>query len=175
MSKPDYLKSYRFNWEAFDIIIGGKSSLDAKNYLSDFRGLSNAHSFLKGYGFDVTNPVEAAEIFGNFQEAMQFIKRFFLKEGSSDGLELSIPNIFYSITDVSELLLILNGKSELQTGPEEPLWAAIILKVMHTILHTDKDLRYNYFSTIQTQIFDRFYRYFHRDKEGNLYLADDEK
>lgn len=173
MNRPEFLKSYRFNWEAFDIIIGGKSSLDAKNYLSNFGDKDHAHSFLRGYGFDVNDPVQAAEIFGNFQEALQFIKRYFLKEGNPEGLDISVPNIFYSITDVSELLMILNGKSELQTTYEESLWAAIILKVMHTILHTDKDLRYNYFSTIQTQIFDRFYKYVQRDDEGKLFLADD--
>lgn len=170
MNRPDFINSYRFNWESFDIIIGGKSSLDAKNYLSNFNQKDYARKFLKGYGFDVNDPVQAAEIFGNFQEAIQFIKRFFLKEGNPDGLDLKVPNIFYSITDVSEVLLILNGKSEHKTSLEESMWAAIILKVMHTILHTDKDLRYNYFSTIQTQIFDRFYKFVYRDEEGNLFL-----
>src|SRR5690606_11128231 len=114
MNRPDFLKNYRFNWEAFDIIIGGKSSLDAKNYLGDFNDELHAHDFLKGYGFDISDPVQAAEIFGIFQEALQFIKRYFLKESNLDGLDISVPNIFYSITDVSTLLLILNGKSDFQ-------------------------------------------------------------
>jgi uncharacterized protein (TIGR04562 family) len=173
MDRPDYLDSYRFSWETFDIIVGGKSSLDAKNYLGPFRDKDEAGKFLKGYGFDVSDPVQSAELFGNFQEALQFIKRYFLLDGNPDGLDLSIPNIFYSITDVSELMMIAAGKSELKTTVEDSLWASIVLKVMHTILHTDKDLRYRYFSTIQTQIFDRFYRYLHRDDENNLFLKDD--
>lgn len=173
MNRPNFLKSYQFSWEAFDIIIGGKSSLDAKNYIGPFDTRSEAEHFLSGYGFDVSDPVQAAELFGNFQESIQFIKRYFLKEGNPDGLDLKIPNIFYSITDISDVLMIATGNSEFDTTVEDLLWAGIILKVMHTILHTDKDLRYRYFSTIQTQIFDRYYRYLHRDKDNNLFLKDD--
>ena len=43
---------------------------------------------------------------------------------------------------------------------------------MHTILHTDKDLRYQYFSQIQQQIFDRFYKFVKREGES-LYLESD--
>jgi uncharacterized protein (TIGR04562 family) len=57
---------------------------------------------------------------------------------------------------------------------EESLWAGVVLKVMHTILHTDKDLRYRYFSTIQQQIFDRFYKFIHRDQENRLFLKNDQ-
>ena len=146
--------------------------MDAKNYLSHFRGPDAADEFLTGYGFDVSDPVQKAELFGIFQEAIQFIKRFFLREGSSQGLDVSLPNRFYSIHDVRELLLIAtNAKQDEKSSIEEMIWAGIILKVMHTILHADKDLRYRYFSTIQTQIFDRFYKFIQRDSENNLFLA----
>src|SRR5690606_5235181 len=101
------------------------------------------------------------------------IKRFFLKEGNPDGLDLKIPNGLYSITDASELFLKAASVKSLKTGKrttEEGLWSALLLKVMHTILHTDKDLRYRYFSTIQQQIFDRFYKYLQRDESNNLFL-----
>ena len=151
-------KHYQFNWETFDIIISGKSSIDAQKYLSGFPEKANAERFLAGYGFDISDPIQSAELFGNFQEAIQFIKRYFLKEGNEEGLDTSVPNIFYSITDVSNLLMIATQKADDDAKKEEAIWAGIILKVMHTILHTDKDLRYRYFTTIQTQIFDRFYR-----------------
>ena len=175
MDRADYFKNYKFNWETFDIIIGGMSSLDAENYLSSFREKENAQKFLEGYGFDISDPVQNAELFGNFQEAIQFIKRYFLKEGSPGGLDATIPNIFYSITDVSDLLRIATGNMEFKTTAEDSIWAGVILKVMHTILHTDKDLRYRYFSTIQTQIFDRFYKYVHRDDEDKLYIESEDK
>ena len=171
MDRPDYLDSFKFNWETFDIIAGGTSSLDAKNYLSHFKREEDSYQFLIGYGFDIKDPVQKAELFGIFQEAIQFIKRYFLKEGNPDGLDLSVPNSFFSITDVSKLLLMATGvKKDASLSVDEVLWAGVILKVMHTILHTDKDLRYRYFKTIQTQIFDRFYKFLHRDENDNLYL-----
>jgi uncharacterized protein (TIGR04562 family) len=169
-------QQFKFNWETFDIIIGGKSSIDAQKYLSGFLEKESAEKFLLGYGFDLHNPIESAELFGNFQEAIQFIKRFFLKEGNEEyGLDVNMPNVFYSITDVSNLLMIATQVTETDEAKEEAIWAGIILKVMHTILHTDKDLRYGYFSTIQTQIFDRFYRYLHRDSDDNLFLISEDK
>jgi len=175
MSNTDYLNSYKFNWETFEIIAGGISSLDAKNYMSSFQEREQAHQFLLGYGFDINNPIQNAELFGNFQEAIQFIKRYFIKEGNPDGLDVTLPNVFYSITDMSSLLLIATGSSDTKTTVEDSIWAGIILKVMHTILHADKDLRYRYFSTIQTQIFDRFYKYLHRDEDDRLFLYDESK
>lgn len=175
MQRADFFNSYKFNWEIFDIIASGKSSLDAKNYISSFKQKEDAGKFLEGYGFDTSDPVQNAELFGNFQEAIQFIKRYFLKEGNSDGLDATIPNVFYSITDVSDLMMIATGDSEVKTTVEDSIWAGIILKVMHTILHTDKDLRYRYFTTIQTQVFDRFYKYLSRDEEDNLYLENEDK
>ena len=29
MSKPEYLNKYKFDWEMLDVVIGGKSALDA--------------------------------------------------------------------------------------------------------------------------------------------------
>lgn len=175
MERPDFFTNYKFNWETFEIIASGKSSIDAKNYLAHFKEKDMASRFLEGYGFDVTDPIQNAELFGNFQEAIQFIKRYFLKEGNPDGLDVRVPNIFYTITDVSDLLLIATGSSDFKINIEDSIWAGIILKVMHTILHTDKDLRYRYFTTIQTQIFDRFYRYIHRDEKNNLFLESEDK
>jgi uncharacterized protein (TIGR04562 family) len=51
------------------------------------------------------------------------------------------------------------------------MWACSILKVVHTISHIDRDIRTHYFSEIQKQIFDRFYRFLNRDDHGQLYLG----
>ncbi len=170
MNRPNYLSKYNFNWEMFDILIGGRAALDAQHFLGKFDDQTQVQDFLEGYGFDPGDLVQKAELFGHFQEAMQFIRRYFLKEGHDEGLALSIPTVFYTITDINELLLIAVRKSSFTSSGEDALWASIILKVMHTILHADKDLRYRYFSTIQQQIFDRFYRHISRDDEGKLFL-----
>lgn len=175
MDRASYLSKYNFNWETLDIMASGTSAIDARNYLANFETDTEVQAFLRGYGYDLSDPIESAEMFGNFQEALQFIKKYFLKEGNEeDGLELSIPPVFYTITDITELLLIATGGSTFTSKEEDMLWASIIMKVMHTVLHLDKDLRSRYFSTIQTQIFDRFYKYLHREDE-KLFITNDSK
>ncbi len=171
--RPSYLAEYSFNWETFDVVCSGKSSLDATNYLTELHDKSQVQNFLYGYGFDITDPVESAELFGIFQEAMQFIKRYFLKEGNPEGLDLRIPNYLFTITNISELFLAATGHSSVKLKMDEQLWAGVVLKVMHTLLHTDKDLRYRYYSTIQQQIFDRFYKFINRDEENRLFLKNE--
>ncbi|HXH73362.1 MAG TPA: TIGR04552 family protein [Bacteriovoracaceae bacterium] len=171
--RPGYLSEYDFNWETFDVVCSGKSSLDATNYLTELYDRNQVANFLNGYGFDISDPVQNAELFGIFQEALQFIKRYFLKEGNAEGLDLKVPSYLYTITNITELFLAATGHSSFKLKTEESLWAGVILKVMHTILHTDKDLRYRYFSTVQQQIFDRFYKFIHRDEQNRLYLKNE--
>ena len=169
MDRPDYLSQYYFDWESFDVITGGRSALDSKFFLGPSVTSETVENFLYGYGLDRNDPVGRAELFGNFQEAVQFIKRYFLKEGDEDGLDIKVPNSIMMITDISDLFLMATRNNN-AFSKEENLWAEVVLKVMHTILHVDKDLRSNYFNAIQTQIFDRFYKYLYRE-EDDLYLS----
>lgn len=169
MERPSYLQKYMLDWEILDVVIGGKSALDTKNFLGPMSTVEQVNQFLKGYGLDPSDHVTKAELFGNFQEALQFIKRYFLKEGNPEGLDLKLPNSLLMISDISQLFLIATDDTPLKK--EDKLWAEIILKVMHTIVHADKDLRSNYFNIVQTQIFDRFYKYIFRSDNDKLYLG----
>lgn len=172
MERPSYLSKYLFDWDILEVVVSGQSPLDTKYFITPVHDAKQAERFLKGYGFDTNDPVSKAELFGNFQEALSFIKKFFLKEGDPDGLDLKIPQSIYLITDISELFIMTRTKGE-EGESEERFWAEIVLKVMHTILHVDKDLRSNYFNIIQTQVFDRFYKVLHRDSEDKLFLGKD--
>ena len=172
MNRPNYLSKYLFDWELTDVVISGKSALDSRFFVGTMYDEEQVNSFLKGYGLDPSDPVNKAELFGNFQESLQFVKRYFLKEGNPEGLDIKIPSSLYMITEIGDLFMMATGDQEnSETTEEERLWAEVILKVMHTILHVDKDLRSNYFNVIQTQIFDRFYRHVYREDE-KLYLSD---
>lgn len=173
MNRPDYFSDYKFNWESLDVVSSGTSSLDAKNYLTELYDQAHVKDFLRGYGFNIDDPIENAELFGIFQEALQFIKRYFLKEGNPEGLDLRVPNFLYTITSISEVFLGATGNATYKISKEEQLWSGVVLKVMHTILHADKDLRYRYFSTVQQQIFDRFYKFVHRDEENRLFMKNE--
>ena len=173
MNKPKYLDKYKFDWEMLNVVIGGKSALDAHHFFgSDFNS-GSIDLFLNGYGINEKDPISKAELFGNFQESIQFIKRYFLKDGNKeDGLDLKIPNSVLMITDIGELFrkVVDNDAKNF-----ENYWAEVILKVMHTILHIDKDLRSKYFSTIQTQILDNYYRFISRDEENKLQIGKGER
>lgn len=173
MNRPSYLNDYKFNWESFDVVCSGTSSLDAKNYLTELYDQNHVTDFLRGYGFNIDDPIENAELFGIFQEALQFIKRYFLKEGNPEGLDIKVPNFLYTITNISEVFLAATGNLTYKISKEDQLWSGVVLKVMHTILHADKDLRYRYFSTVQQQIFDRFYKFVHRDEENRLFMKNE--
>jgi uncharacterized protein (TIGR04562 family) len=169
MERPSYLHKYMFDWEMLDVVVGGRSALDTKNFLGPMSSIEQVQQFLKGYGLDPFDNVTKAELFGTFQEALQFIKRYFLKEGNPEGLDLKFPNSILMISDIIELFLL--ATDDKPNKKEDRYWAEIILKVMHTIIHADKDLRTNYFKIVQMQIFDRFYRYTFRDENEKLFFG----
>lgn len=171
MKRPDYINRYLFDWDLLDVILGGKSAFDSKSFVAPLTNSEQVHDFLEAYGFDQSDPILKAEIFGTFQESLQFIRRYFLREGNKEGIDLTIPESLCTISDLTKLFHMATW-ADRNLSYEECLWAQVILKVMHTILHADKDLRYNYFSKIQQQIFDRFYKYLSRDDEEKLYLGE---
>lgn len=169
MERPSYLQKYMFDWEIFDVVVGGKSALDTKNFLGPMSSHEQVNQFLKGYGYDPQDHIAKSELFGNFQEAMQFIRRYFLREGNPDGLDIKVPNSLLMISDISQLFLMATDDNIVKK--EDKLWAEAVLKVMHTIMHADKDLRSNYFNIVQTQIFDRFYKYVFRSDDNKLFIG----
>ena len=170
MKRPNYLSKYGFDWELLKVSVGGKSSIDSDIFLGNFQDREGVHKFLSLYGFDQLDPVLKAELFGNFQESLQFIRRYFLKENNENGLDIQVPEILHKLTDVSDLFLLATGNFP-ECTREQTLWASIVVKVMHTILHVDNDLRNKYFNVIQQQIFDKFYKFMRRDEDNRLYLG----
>ena len=167
-------KKFDFRWDSLDIVVGGKSSIDSTQGFS-IGSIEDAERFLKSYGFDMDNKIEGAEVFGHFHEALNFIRRYFLQPENPDGLKLEIPRKIVELTNVRELFLMASlnnsGQSSDTLGYLLKNWACSILKVMHTIAHIDQDLRTSYFTDIQKQIFDRFYKVIHRDENGSLYMG----
>lgn len=90
MQRSPMLGKYLFDWDFLNVVINGKSALDTRFFS---HGLSNERvlNFLRGYGFDPQDSVTKAELYGNFQEANQFIKRYFLKREIPTGSTLRFP------------------------------------------------------------------------------------
>jgi len=163
-----------FRWDVLDIIIGGKSSLDSTEGFA-VTNYEDADRFLLSYGFDLHSPIEAAEAFGHFHEALNFIRKYFPVPVYPEGLNLGLPRRFFELVNVPDLFLAasycLPGQQRDSQGTYLKNWACSILKVMHTIAHIDQDIRAGYFAEIQKQILDRFYRLIQRDETGGLYFG----
>ena len=166
-----YVEVLRMGRDISEVILQGKSALDSRTGLP-LPTPDLAQDFLFAYGYDLTQPIESAEVQGNYRESLRFIHKYFLKPENPDGAALEIPKVFHEIHDIRQLLIIASNKSVEQTNNQR--WACAILRVMHTIAHLEKDLRNDYFSAIQQQVFDRFYRELH-NLDGKLYLGDPRK
>ncbi len=170
-------KRYRFRWEFLDAIVGGKSLIDTPLSPAGFslRNAEDADDLLRAYGYNLEDPIERAEVFGNFHEALNFVRKNFLQPENPDGLKLEIPRKILECTDIRDLLLMVGfaypGQRADVFGAQLRDWACSLLKVMHVIAHLDKDIRTSYFTEIQKQILDRFYRCVQRDETGQLYLG----
>ena len=103
MKRPRYLSKYYFDWETMGTFLEGRSTLDSSHFFQNITTHKQARRFLKGYGFDPTILFELSELFGNFQEALQFIKKYFLREGTEIGLDIKIPSSIFTITDIQDL------------------------------------------------------------------------
>lgn len=174
-SDHSFKSKYDFRSDVLDVIIGGRSTLDSPNAFQ-VQNLEEADRFIQSYGYDLENPIERAEILGNFHEALSFIRKHFLTPENPDGLKLEVPRKILELSDVRELFLMVSlqypGQNTDPPGQMLQNWSCSLLKVMHTIAHMDKDVRTSYFSDIQKQIFDRFYKSIHRDSDGNLFLGE---
>lgn len=163
----NYVNTLRLGRDVMDLMLRGRSVIDSHHGLP-IRAHAAADEFLLKYGYNLENPVESAEVMGNYREALRFIKKYFLKPENPDGAALEIPKIFFELADVRELFLWAVDKS--LDHVVRTRWACAILRAIHAISHLDKDLRHDYFAEIQKQIFDRFYKEIHTAEE-RLYLG----
>ncbi len=163
-----YLDSLFLGRDVMELMLRGKSMIDARRGIP-LPDREAAGRFLSAYGYSSDNPVEWAELQGNYQESLRFIKKYFLKPENPEGAALEIPKLFYEMADLRDLFMYAGDKAVENT--DRMRWACAILRVMHTVSHIDKDLRQEYFSSIQQQVFDRFYKELH-NVEGALYLGD---
>ena len=162
-----YVDSLRLGRDVMNLMLRGRSVIDNHQGLP-IRSIDSADEFLHKYGYNLENPIESAEVLGNYQEALRFIRKYFLQPENAEGAPLEIPRGFLELHDARHLFIWAADKSLEHT--RRARWACAILRVMHAISHLDKDLRHEFFPEIQKQIFDRFYREVHTE-EGQIWLG----
>src|SRR6478609_1656556 len=92
---------FDFRSDVLDVIISGKSTIDSPNAFQ-IQTLEEANRFIQSYGYDLDNPIEKAEILGNYHEALNFIRKHFLQPDNPNGLKLEIPRKILELNDVRE-------------------------------------------------------------------------
>lgn len=162
-----YVDSLRLGRDVMNLMLRGHSVIDNHQGLP-IRSLEATDEFLRKYGYDLQDPVESAEVLGNYQEAIRFMRKYFLKPEAPEGADLEIPRQFQELSDVRQLFVWAADKSIEHTHRSR--WACAVLRVMHAISHLDKDLRHEFFPEIQKQIFDRFYKEIHT-VDGQVWLG----
>ncbi len=89
--KGSQLKArYDFRSDVLDVIVSGKSAIDTP-FQTPVLDLEQAEGFLRSYGYDLEDPVAMGELLGNFQEAVNFIRKHFLQPENPEGLKFEIP------------------------------------------------------------------------------------
>ena len=111
-------KKYGFRWEVLDVIISGKSWIDTTTGITGYpmNRIEDVDRFIHSYGYHLESPIERAEILGNFHEAINFARKFFLQPENPHGLKLEIPRKILEITDFRDLLLMASGTFSNQTS-----------------------------------------------------------
>lgn len=163
-----YLASLRLSRDVLDVMLGGKSAIDTRGGVLPTKTTEAATRFIEAYGYNLEDPIQAAELLGTYHEAIRFIQKYFLKPMNPEGLTLTVPPPFFEITDIRQLFIYSTDKQVEHSVRTH--WACSIIRVMHTIVHIDKDLREDYFPTIQKQVFDRFYKEVH-NVGGAIFLG----
>src|SRR5688572_22286297 len=93
-----------------NLMLRGRSVIDSHHGLP-IHTLEATDEFLLKYGYNLENPVESAEVLGNYHEALRFMRKFFLKPENAVGADLEIPRQFQELTDMRQLFIWAADKS----------------------------------------------------------------
>lgn len=138
---------FYFDNSSLSVVAGGASALDRKSL--DIHGLDEAESFLRSYGYQITNPDDLERLWYFHRRALVLM---------NDKLSISLeklPPELKSKDDLKDIrnLLIFASQTEnknLQT------WSCALLRCMHVFVHAETDLFGSFAEEIQKQILTPF-------------------
>lgn len=153
---------WSFNWGALEVLIGGKSSIDLTEL--EVRDMSDATEFMRYYGYDPENPVDAKKIHAVICESWNFIERYLMPAEWSAGRRP--PDDLLMADDVRVILLAASDRSS--DAVLRQAWACAVLRVMHTLAHLDGVAKFADVEAARTQIMNRFLKYIFRNADAQL-------
>lgn len=154
----------RFDFDPFILssVVGGKSAVDMPSL--NIASLAEADAFIKGYGFDIQNPIDLERIWYFHRRALVLMQD---KLGFTSE---EIPEQFQDpklLEDPRKLLLFASSSEDrcLQK------WACAFLRCIHVFVHAENDLFSSFSEEIQKQILSAFQNcIYHDGTTGTTYL-----
>jgi uncharacterized protein (TIGR04562 family) len=135
-------ENFKFDADLLSSMAGGRSAIDSSRL--NIKSLSDAHAFIKSYGYDLSEPSDIEKIW-------YFHRR---------ALVLLTERLGYSLTEIPEILrdskLLQNPGQLLVFASSSDMilqkWSCAILRCMHVYVHSESDLFSSFAQEIQAQI-----------------------
>ncbi len=153
---------WSFNWGAMEVLIGGKSSIDLGEL--EVRDMTDATEFLRYYGYDPENPIDAKKIHSVIAESWNFIEKYLIPSEWIAGKRP--PDDLLMASDARVILLAASDRR--RESALRQAWACAVLRVMHTLAHIDGVAKFADVEAARTQIMNRFLKYIFRSSDGQL-------
>lgn len=146
------------NWGVLEVFLSEASPIDLPQL--NIQDRQDAQEFLRGYGYNLNNPREAAEVEHLRREALAFIQEVLIDTLEPDWQPLVIPELIQE-AGIRELLLLAS------CAPDALLqrWACAVLRVMHTLAHVSSELSLHFFPSIVEQILNPYYDHIRPDND----------
>ncbi|MBO4698946.1 TIGR04552 family protein [bacterium] len=155
----------KFPFELFDAIFSQKSFIDIERL--NVHDRESGLTFIKNYGYDITDPKIAETVSAILSEAKTFIQTYLLEDPEGKSETLLIPPDILCNDDIVSLLIMASEKEKTL----EQAWACAILRVAHTITHVENDLAKSFMPGIRNQIYKRFSAHLNGNSAGGYFLG----
>ncbi len=155
MNSMQKIAPYSRLWEVID----DKSIIDSNGL--NVHSITEAESFLAGYGFDYNLSSERHELASLRKEAIELLEDVLLEEGQK------IPSSVINETDIRQLLISASQKDR----SDRTKWCCALLRVMHTFAHCGTFFAEYHEGHIHEQILERILPHIHY-KDERIFVGD---
>lgn len=138
---------YSFDDIALSVVAGGSSILDHRNL--NIHSLDEAESFIRSYGFQLSNPQDLESLWYFHRRALVLIREKLNVDTANMPEELRSKE---SLGDIRKLLIYASQSQNKALRR----WSCAILRCMHVFVHAETDLFSSFSEEIQKQILTPF-------------------
>ncbi|HQB10819.1 MAG TPA: TIGR04552 family protein [bacterium] len=156
----------KFPYELFNVVFSRKSFIDINRL--NVHDEETALSYMKNYGYDITDPLMKQKVVMILQESKNFIQNYLLEDPEGNDPALIVPPEVLFNDNILDLLIMASEKEKTLLQ----IWACAVLRVAHTITHVENDLAKSFMPGIKKQIFSRFMDHLKMSRTGEYYLGE---